>query len=74
MNQAIMAHIVASITVFERIRQSCIRREGTPLQKRKDCPDALFLCRENGGQQVMFFWHLSRLTPLRLLSQLQVDY
>ena len=22
--------------------------------KRKDCPDALFLCRENGGQQVMF--------------------
>ena len=23
--------------------------------KRKDCPDALFLCRENGGQQVMFF-------------------
>ena len=20
--------------------------------------DALFLCRENGGQRVMFFWHL----------------
>ena len=22
--------------------------------KRKDCPDALFLCRENGGQRIMF--------------------
>ena len=33
--------------------------------KRKDCPDALFLCRENGGQQVMFFWHLHVLPPIR---------
>ena len=25
----------------------------------------LFLCRENGGQQVMFFWHLHVLPPIR---------
>ncbi|GIY69900.1 uncharacterized protein YlcI [Caerostris extrusa] len=34
------------------------RRRRYAIAKRKDCPDALFLCRENGGQQVMFFWHL----------------
>ena len=28
-------------------------REGTPLQT-QDCPDALFLCRENGGHGVVF--------------------
>ncbi|QPB10323.1 hypothetical protein [Campylobacter phage CJLB-4] len=25
----------------------------------------MFLCRENGGQQVMFFWHLHVLPPIR---------
>ena len=38
--------------------------------KRKDCPDALFalLCRENGGQQVIFFWHLHVLPPIKSCS------
>ena len=31
-------------------------------------PDALFLCRENGSQQVMFFWHLHVLPPIRICS------
>ena len=33
--------------------------------KRKDCPDALFLCRENGGQQVMFFLASSCHPPIK---------
>ena len=53
-----MAHIVAVDYCFcKRTAIISAAREGTPLQARKDCPDAL-LCRENGGQQVMFFWHL----------------
>ena len=47
-----MAHIVASITVFVDA-PAIISAEGTPLQT-QGLPDALFLCRENGGQQVMF--------------------
>ena len=48
-----MAHIVA-ITVFVNAPPLYLR-EGTPLQT-QGLPDALFLCRENGGQQIMFFW------------------
>ena len=51
-----MAIIVASITVCKRT--AIISAAKVRHCKRKDCPDALFLCRENGGQQVMFFWHL----------------
>ena len=47
-----MAHIVASITVF--VNTAIISAAKVRHCKRKDCPDALFLCRENGGQQVMF--------------------
>ena len=55
-----MAHIVASITVFVNA-PPLSAAEGTPLQT-QGLPDALFP-RENGGQQVMFFWHLHCLTP-----------
>ena len=48
-----MAHIVASITVFvKRTAIISAAKEFTPLQTR--VADALFLCRENGGQQVIF--------------------
>ena len=53
-----MAHIVASITVFMLAPPLYLPRYAIA---NAGCPDALFLCRENGGQQVMFFWHL--LTP-----------
>ena len=48
-----MAHIVAPITVFGTAAIS-IPAAKVRHCKRKDCPDALFLCCENGGQQVMF--------------------
>ena len=38
--------------------------------KRKDCPDALFLCRENGGPAGHVFWHLHVLPPIRDLLYL----
>ena len=71
-----MAHIVASITVLANapplylLRRYAIANAG-------DCPDALFLCRGNGGQQVMFFWHLHVFTPNKELLYLirnKVDY
>ena len=71
-----MAHIVASITVFVK-RTAIISAAKVRHCKRKDCPDALFLCRENGGQQVMFFWHLHVLPPqgdLLYLIRNKVDY
>ena len=52
MNWAIMAHIVASITVFVK-RTAIISAEGTPLQT-QDCPMPCSAARENGGQQVVF--------------------
>ena len=61
-----MARIVASITVFKRTA-IISASEGTP-RKRKDCP--MPVCRENGGQQVMFFWHLHVLPPIRDLLYL----
>ena len=45
--------------------------------KRKDCPDALFLCRENGGQQVMFsgiFMSYPNKGILLYLIRNKVDY
>ena len=45
--------------------------------KRKDCPDALFLCRENGGQQVMFsgiFMSYPNKEDLLYLIRNKVDY
>ena len=60
-----MAHIAASITVFKTHRHY-ICREGTLLVKRKDYLDALFLCRENGGQQVMLGIFMS--TPHAICS------
>ena len=70
---AIMAHIVASIAfVNAPVSAAKVRH-----CKRKDCPDASFLCRENGGQQVMFFWHLHVLPPIRGFAHLirnKVDY
>ena len=53
--------IVASITVFVNAPPLYLP-QGTP-RKRKDCPDALSFAGENGGQQVMFFWHLHVLPP-----------
>ena len=47
MNLAIMARIVASITVFVNAPPLYLPRRYA-IGKRKDCPDALFLCRENG--------------------------
>ena len=69
-----MAHIVATVLFCKRTAIIC--REGT-IAKRKDCPDALFLCRENGGQQVMFSQTSSCLTPnkdLLYLIRNKVDY
>ena len=67
-----MAHIVASITVL--CKRTAIRREGTPLQR----GDVFDVClAENGGQQVMFFWHLHVLPPqgdLLYLIRNKVDY
>ena len=45
--------IVASITVFVNAPPLYLPRRYA-IANAKDCPDALFLCRENGGQQVMF--------------------
>ena len=56
-----MAHIVASVTVCKRTAD--ISAAKVRHCKRKDCPDALFLCRENGGQQVHVFLASSCLTP-----------
>ena len=46
--------------------------------KRKDCPDALFLCRENGTTgHVFLFWHLHVLPhmgDLLYLIRNKVDY
>ena len=57
-----MAHIVASITVFVNAPPYLPRRYAIA---NADCPDALFLCRENGGQQVSVFLASSCLTPIR---------
>ena len=38
--------------------------------KRKDCPDALFLCRENGGQRVMFSGIFMSPPPIGILLYL----
>ena len=71
-----MAHIVASITVFCK-RTAIISAAKVRHCKRKDCPDALFLCRENGGQQVMFsgiFMSYPRKGDLLYLIRNKVDY
>ena len=75
MNPAIMAHIVASITVCKRT--AIIFAAKVRHCKRKDCPDALFLCRENGGLTGHVFWHLHVLLPIRdllYLTGISVDY
>ena len=64
MNRAIMARIVASIAVFVNAPPLYLPREGT-IANARIAHDALFFCRENGGQQVMFFWHLHVLPPIR---------
>ena len=64
MNQAIMAHIVASITVFVNAPPLYLPRRYAIVNARIK-PDALFLCRENGGQQVMFFLASSCLTLVK---------
>ena len=76
-HRAIMAHIVASITVFVNApplylpRRYAIATQGLPR-----CLVLLF--RENGGQIVMFFWHLHVFTPnkgdLLYLIRNKVDY
>ena len=76
MNWAIMAHIVASDYCFCK-RTAIISAAKVRHCKRKDCPDALFLCRENGGQQGHVFLASSCLTPIRGLLYLirnKVDY
>ena len=74
--KAIMAHIVASITVFVNAPPLYLPRRYA-IANAKDCPDALFLCRENGGQQ-FFFLASSCLTPnkgdLLYLIRNKVDY
>ena len=70
-----MAHIVASIAILANappfISAAKVRIANARIA------DALFLCRENGGQQVMFFWHLHVLPPMGDLLYLirnKVDY
>ena len=77
MNQAIMAHIVASITVFVNAPPLYVFAKVRHC-KRKDCLDALFLCRENGGQQGHVFSASSGVLPpirdLLYLIRNKVDY
>ena len=53
MNWAIMAHIVASITVFVNAPPLYLPRRYA-IANARIAPVCNFLCRENGGQQVMF--------------------
>ena len=63
MNWAIMAHIVASITVFTPALPLYLPRESTPLQTQKVTSIALFLCRENSVHRSYIFLTSSCLTP-----------
>ena len=71
-----MAHIVASINVFRK-RTAIISAVKVRHCKRKDWALRFVPCRENGAKQVMFFWHLHVLPPIRDLLYLirnKVDY
>ena len=74
MNWAIMAHIVASITTVNAPPLYLPR--GYAIANARIAPMPCSFA-ENGSQQVMFFWHLHVLPPIRGLLYLirnKVDY
>ena len=76
MNEVIMAHIVASITVFVNAPPPLYLPRRYAIAKRKDCPDALFLRRENERINRRFLVS-SCLTPMLdcpILIRNKVDY
>ena len=71
-----MAHIVASITVFVNAPPLYLPRRYA-ITSAKGLPQYAFLCRENGGQQVMFsgiFMSLYNKGDLLYLIRNKVDY
>ena len=71
-----MAHIVASITVFVNATAGIISAAKVRHCKRKDCPDALFLCREcdNGLMFSGIFMSYPNKGDLLYLIRNKVDY
>ena len=73
-----MAHIVASITVFVNHAPAIISAAAkVRALQTQGLPRCLVPLPANGGQQVMFFWHLHVLPPIQDLLYLirnKVDY